>query len=369
MIELIKRENCLITREKNIEDLFTFKNFPVFISCTDENSQDDIFCDMKWGISQNGTIQLKELIPLDILYKNHHNSGTVGNLWRLHHKTFFEFISKRNFKNVLEIGGSGGSLSSIFFNFQPDCSWTNIEPGNHKNNDNKVNLINAYFEQYNFNKKYDTIIHSHVFEHIYDPIEFLKKINSILTDDGHHYISIPNMKNWLSNGYSNTLMFEHTFYVDENVLESMLNLSGFLITDKLITDHSIFVCCKKTQPINKTTYQTEKIKKIFLEYIKNLEQDNESIIEKVGNKNVYIFGAHIFTQMIINLGLNHNQIISILDNDTSKKNKRLYGTNLYVDSPSVLGKITNPIVICRCGVYSEEIKKDLLTINPSIQFI
>lgn len=370
MIELIKRENCLITREKNIEDLFTFKNFPVFISCTDGNSQDDIFCDMKWGISQNGTIQLKELIPLDILYKNHHNSGLVGNLWKSHHNTLFQFISKRDFKDVLEIGGASGTLSSKFNNLEREYVWTNIEPGNYENKNSKVNVINSYFEEYNFNKKYDTIVHSHVFEHVYDPIKFLKKINSILTDDGLHYISIPNMKHWLSNGYPNTLMFEHTFYVDENILECMLNLTGFSIVDKFVTNHSIFVCCKKSQLLTETAVcNTREIKETFSTYVEKLKKEVNFIVDKVKDKKVYIFGAHIFTQIIINLGLNSDKIISILDNDLFKKGKRLYGTNIYVDSPSILEKVNSPIVICRCGIYTEEIKNDLLSINSSIQFI
>ena len=50
----------------------------------------------------------------------------------------------------------------------------------------------------------------------------------------------------------------------------------------------------------------------------------------------------------------------ILDNDTSKQSKRLYGTRLFVKSPKILAKENNPTVILKAGVYNSEIRKDIL---------
>ena len=50
----------------------------------------------------------------------------------------------------------------------------------------------------------------------------------------------------------------------------------------------------------------------------------------------------------------------ILDNDTNKHGKRLYGTNLKVFSPSLLKKEINPVLILKAGVYNEEIKNDII---------
>jgi len=58
-----------------------------------------------------------------------------------------------------------------------------------------------------------------------------------------------------------------------------------------------------------------------------------------------------------------------LDNDPKKKNRRLYRTNLKIESPEVLSGIDNPIVILRAGVYTEEISAQILKINPSTKFV
>lgn len=368
-IQPIKREECLISGKKDIVNLYTFKNFPVYISSTDSDPSEDIFLDMEWGYPEGGTVQLNKLVPPNILYDKHHNSGMVGTTWEKHHQIFFEFINKREIGNVLEIGGASGNLSKKFFNISDNVSWENIEPGKHSNTDTRVKLINEYFENYNFSKKYNTIVHSHVFEHIYEPIKFLKKVNEVLEDDGHHYISIPNMKHWLSNNYTNTLMFEHTFYVDEDVLETLLNITGFEVIDRLFNNHSIYICCKKVSPSADIKYDSEKIRDMFLKYVDFLISDIDKIKKDILGKKVYAFGAHIFTQMILNFGVDESNIISVLDNDKQKQGKRLYGTNLFIQSPAILGDEDEPIIILRCGSYTEEIRENLLKINKKIKFI
>ena len=61
--------------------------------------------------------------------------------------------------------------------------------------------------------------------------------------------------------------------------------------------------------------------------------------------------------------------ICLLDNDTNKQTKRLYGTNLFVKSPTVLKDVERPIIILKAGVYNDEIKNDIIVnINPKTVF-
>lgn len=87
------------------------------------------------------------------------------------------------------------------------------------------------------------------------------------------------------------------------------------------------------------------------------------------NSNVYIFGAHVFTQMLIAFGVDEIKIDFILDNDPHKIGKRLSGTSLYVASPQVLQGIKTPWVIVKVGAYAAEIRQNLLGINPGVVFI
>jgi hypothetical protein len=78
----------------------------------------------------------------------------------------------------------------------------------------------------------------------------------------------------------------------------------------------------------------------------------------------------VFAQYLLAMGLNAEKIVCLLDNDTKKQGKRLYGTNLNVLSPRVLSDVDRPIVILKAGVYSEEIKSDILdNINKSTMFL
>jgi hypothetical protein len=86
-------------------------------------------------------------------------------------------------------------------------------------------------------------------------------------------------------------------------------------------------------------------------------------------KPVYLFGAHIFSQTLIQFGLKTDKIVSILDNSPMKQGKRLYGTRFTIESPKIL-KDKGPVnLILKAGGYNAEIKKDILeNINTQVEF-
>ncbi|WP_236035816.1 class I SAM-dependent methyltransferase [Helicobacter turcicus] len=178
----INREFCPITAQKEFEELSNDK-FPLFCGCVDpKEPNNDISPMQEWVIYQSGVIALKKLIPLEILYKNGHDAGSVGAIWENHHKEFADFILESPPKNVLEIGGGHGKLSKNCLE-KSDINWTIIEP-NSTNKNSQVKYIDGYFENHNINENFDCIVHSHLFEHIYEPHKFLKKCYKILNNRG-----------------------------------------------------------------------------------------------------------------------------------------------------------------------------------------
>ena len=116
----------------------------------------------------------------------------------------------------------------------------------------------------------------------------------------------------------------------------------------------------------------EKYKKMFNDFIVYHEDMIEEINSKIQSHDgdIYLFGAHIFSQYLISFGLSTEKVICILDNSPIKIGKRLYGTNLKVNSPKILSDSSNPLVILKAGVYNEEIKTGILTnINSKTKFI
>ena len=144
---------------------------------------------------------------------------------------------------------------------------------------------------------------------------------------------------------------------------------------KYIKNNSIFYCIEKhdnEKPIELDESQYKINKRLFLNNIKNNKKETHAInkIVNQSKNNVYLFGAHIFSQMLIAHGLKIKKIKNILDNDVRKQNKRLYGTNLFVKSPLILENEKEPIVILKAGIYNAEIKKQILTnINSKTVFI
>ena len=62
----IQRSSDVIFQTE-MEDLGGLKGFPVYMGCVSHPESNDIYSDMLWHISpQNGLLQLKELIPLDL---------------------------------------------------------------------------------------------------------------------------------------------------------------------------------------------------------------------------------------------------------------------------------------------------------------
>jgi hypothetical protein len=233
----------------------------------------------------------------------------------------------------------------------------------------------GYFdESYVYNEPFDAVVHSHVFEHIYDVTSFVSKLKNFIGKQKRLFFSVPNMFSMLQQKYSNTLCFEHTMLLTEEYIEYLLGLYGFSTErKKYFRDHSIFYACVRDDgdPIVLDNDLYERNKTLFVEYLDYYKTliFNLNLKMEQTNRPIYLFGAHVFTQYLLGFGLNTAGIIGILDNAVSKQGKRLYGTNLMVYSPEILRNLESPVVILKAGIYNEEIKSDILTnINTNTEF-
>jgi hypothetical protein len=367
-MKLIERKSCVITGGDDLETLHSFPNFPVFMGCVDQPESLDLKQEMAWNISRgSGLIQLKKLIPLENLYPESHGAGAIGVLWEKHHNNFAKFISKYNPKNVVEIGGSHGILYKKYENIE-NINWTIIEPNPSPTDGCKARFIKAFFnDKLIYDDYFDTVVHSHVFEHMYEPDKFMEHLSRFMSKGQNLIFSVPNLKVMLERKYTNCINFEHTIFLIEEYIEYLLTKNGFLIQDKeyFMDDHSIFYAATrelnlKNKIIDPSLYYVNRQLYVnYIEYHKNLIQNLNFKINQATQK-IYLFGAHVFSQYLIAFGLNTKKIISIIDNDKNKQGKRLYGTKLNVMSPQVLNKESCPIVILKAGVYNNEIKEQIL---------
>ncbi len=381
-MNLIQRDKDILTGKPDLELIHSIKNFPAKMGVTNQPKEDDFHADMNFYISNgSGMIQINPLIPLDFLYQDGHGAGTTGKLWVDHHESFSNFIKDFKPKNILEVGGGHNLLSSLYLKDDDHLQeWLILEPGKKELDnaiDNRVRLKQDFFDKsfLSKNKKYDCIVNSHLFEHLYDPLNFLDIARKTLKDNGLIVMSVPNTEYMLKNKHANTIMFEHSYYASETFIKYMMEKKGFkLINKEYFRDHSIFFSFKKldeeSSNINLPDCVNENKKLIFsyFNHLKGLvEKINEIIVKD--DTQIFMFGAHIFSQILFFSGINEDAFKCILDNDQNKHNKRLYGTSLEVKSPIILKDIKKGIVVLNAGNYNQEIKTQISKINENISFI
>ena len=377
MNKKIDKKQCSICESSKLNNILSIKNVPI-ATYTVENVEDYLFEDYNIVMCEEcNTFQLKYLIDPNILYNGKHHSVIIGETWKKHFEEFGKFIKKYSTKNnnFLEFGDPDQKTCRQF-NISEYNKWYIIDPCiiNNKH-DEKIILIKDFFDDsFDFNKfniqSIDLIVHSHFFEHLYNPTLFLNKMYDILNDDGLMIFSIPNMS-YLANLHEHPTMglfFEHHYFLCIENLNYILTKCGFNILNiQYYKNHSIFISCKKIvkKKINKIiiNYKKEDILSCFNKF--NIFIKKISNILDNYNGVVYLYGASDVTKVLISLGMNKyiNNITGILDNNKYRHDKYLYGTKLKVFSPNIIKNINNCIIIGSLNVYSSEIKDQLYSIN------
>jgi len=375
-VELVRRNHCIISGNEDLELLYSFKDFPVFMGCVEHSSSEDIKVNMDWWISKStGSLQLNPLIPLEVLYQQQH-ADSVGTIWKQHHQAFAEFIVGFGVNDVFEIGGAHGILSKNYKSLVEGARWTILEPNPRPVDGVDAEIIQGFFdEHFSLDRKVDAVVHSHVMEHIYEPKLFVENLSRFIDEDGLLLFSIPNMHAQLRSYFTNCLNFEHSDFLIEMFVDYLLESHGFLLVKKeYFLGHSVFYAAVKrggvrSQSLPNLYEYNKKLFEDFVDYHIRLVRDINNRLETIKG-NVYLFGAHIFSQYLIGFGLDVSKVKFVLDNAKEKQKKRLYGTNFQVSSPKILEGDNEAIVILKAGIYNEEIKADIISnINPNVAFI
>ena len=350
------------------------------MGCTNETRDLDLFQDMSFAICKRcGGVQLDPYVSPSVVYKNSHGSGTVGKSWAMHHTELSKFILKYAPNEVFEVGASHNFLAQNYLVKNPNATWCIVDPNVDKNEDKISNLKHkkGFFSlSYESDRKYDCIVHSHTFEHFINIRLITQKFFDILNDDGLMIFSVPNLQSHYDYLYTNVMNFEHTIFLSENAVDTVLKNCGFVIEEKKYyqNNHSIFYCCRKKpnlkQNLLHNMYHINKssLIKWYDHHVNLVNSLNKKI--NTSDKDLFLFGAHVTSQFLLNFGLNKEKIVCILDNDKNKQGQRLYGTDLLCKSPADALTNNSGAVILRGGVFSKNIQDDILNnISEDIEFI
>ena len=105
-------------------------------------------------------------------------------------------FNQSDMPRLLDVGCSTGWITSISRDMGFDVLGieANEKRASFGREKYKIDIIEGYIEDIDFNEKFDAVTMFHLFEHLKDPAVILKKINSLLTADGKVLIVVPNSK-------------------------------------------------------------------------------------------------------------------------------------------------------------------------------
>ncbi len=147
-----------------------------------------------------------------------------------------------DFVTVLDIGCGSGEHADVFLQYGKRI--TAIDYGKSvyfSKKANKIDTIVADFNRYNFNQSFDCVWCSHVLEHQLNVNNFLKKIFSLLKENGVLVITVPPYKSQIVGG--------HICFWNAGLLLYNLILAGFNCVDASILKYGYnitVVVSKKT---------------------------------------------------------------------------------------------------------------------------
>ncbi len=335
----------------------------------------DLFADQVWGVCENcGCLQLQELLPLEILYAENHSSGAVGQMWIRHHIEFARFITKNEPRSILEVGAAHGVLAKNILEINPAIKYTIIEPSP-SSIPSEVLLIKDYVEnRLDLVQSAEVVAHSHLLEHLYEPSKFIKNLGELMAPNSLMFMSFPNIERLIETGGTNSLNFEHTYYLHPSQITYILQKNGFEVEELTnFEEHSYFMKCRKTQDTNPLG-EIPNLKELINGFDQMWEKldllvKRFNASKTMDGNSVFLFGAHVFSQALLSLGLNSSHIAGVIDNATEKQGQRLYGTDLMVFNPEILKGIDDCVVILKASHYQEEIRSQLIEINPNVTII
>lgn len=157
-------------------------------------------------------------------------------LWTHHYKILAAFCDtilrkKQEVKRYLEIGGGHGlylSEAISTLNRETDFTLVDISPGSVEmtkewlGNANVNYLVQDIFD-YNPDNKFDFITMGEVLEHVENPVALLKKVSTLLTENGYLWVTTP----------TNAPAIDHIYlFRNTNDIHQIITEAGFDIAEE-----------------------------------------------------------------------------------------------------------------------------------------
>lgn len=343
------RHECVICKKNNFTEILTHKKYPIISHNTDSPAPDDVFYDMHVvACTACGCSQLKYTVDSELIYNNNYRSAGYSSVIKKHDESFSNFIHNNTTESsFLEVGSNNGNIYKLL-SAQRQIEYTVVDMFRGAELSDEVIFIQGNCEEIDLSN-YNTVILSHVFEHLIDPDLFLNRLVSKTL-----FVSIPNFDYEMETGYVNILNTQHTFYCGYNHIIYLMARHGYQCEkfDTFINFASMFKFVKRSGEIIQISpeYSINRIRALYSIYSNKIEINEPCFVYPTGYPGQYIY-YH---------ATNVQNIIGFLDGDSKKTGTRLYGTELICFYPDkLLDYIGNPVdvIVCQSYFQSEILQK------------
>ena len=141
---------------------------------------------------------------------------------------------------LLEVGCSIGTMLSIFKE-QSDLNVFGVDPSPAALEVTRKRGLVVYpetIERYNpGEKRFDVVLSFETIEHLFWPVEFVKKVNEVMNEGGYFIFSTPNYHGYdimtLGRHYKRISAPFHLNYFNVGSIDVILNLAGFKVVKKI----------------------------------------------------------------------------------------------------------------------------------------
>jgi len=360
---LFKREYCVICSSSDFEAINSFPHFPIM--AISNNSIEEHYFDFNLiACRRCNCLQLQHLTNPSILYSDIYMNATFSPIWMEHHKVFSHFIlSNTTGTSFLEIGANKGELYTLLSN-ERTIEYSVLDIYRHPSLPSTIHYVQGNCETYDFSGV-DSVILSHVFEHLYSPHLFIQNIRKACVSS--IFISIPNFNRLLEEKSPHIIHSQHTFYCGVDYIIYIMSLYNYKCEATFI--HNIgykslmfkFVLDPSITPTSIPSTNIQLFKDIYINKIQSM-----SSIDIPPNS--YIIPSGMYGQFLYHTISKKENIIGFLDNNSERHGKKLYGTDKMVFDPNVIDYNNINLIVCECP-YMDEIITGLKNICSTIQYI
>jgi hypothetical protein len=360
------RKKCIFCNNNDLELLFDHSKYKSSLSLGmgSTNNEKSYFMPYNVQICKKcNSFQNKYIGNLSIIYDKNH-ADDYGSTKNKKHTLFCDFISENsNINGIVEVGSCNGILANHILS-RVKTEYNIIEPSFTGDKTN-LNIIQDYFENVELNSiNSNTIVMSDVFEHFYNPIEILTKIQQC-PNIKYVYLNHPDFDSAIKNIYNLMILnCEHTFLIEHQFLFTLFEKFGFKLNRRYdFENFSLFLEFERIynqQIIEKplVNYNLYNDAKTFFSNVTTTADNINKFITINPTKKIYLWPTSVHSVTLLTCGLNYEKISGMLDNSPNKIGKYLYGYNLLCSS---FNDILNSddknicIIISGAGSYIKEL--------------